>query len=491
LEFLFFEYMVWESDKTMRRESFSGRKALALLLALLLLAGAAPSPGAGGTAGAAEMPGLEVRGITTNPGTIKAGEAAAVGIAFCNNGESGIGDFSVALYAGGKPGDMLPVGQPQQVAFLEAGSAAALDFTWTPPAAGEYLLTARIILEGAVVAEDTLPVSAGESEPEPEPEPEAQPALTVTDIAVDPAQPAAGTPAAVTAALANSGNEAAENFTVALYAGDESGDMLPVGQPQLVAFLEAGSAAARDFTWTPLAAGEYLLTAKIMGEDATVVNEMTVRFAVGPAAARMAALEEEGPLQLVELCPANGSAEVPLDTEIYIRFNKPANIEPALPMMMNYHIGDGVTGTYFLQPNADRTVWSLPAGSAVLEYQKTYTITSFMKITDDAGTVLYQFGNPLLLFPTWRFTTAELEVPVPADIAVTDFPPRLQMGLSYPLGAVVKDKKGEVLDWPVDWQVISVKNGRADVDGRQPHRHRSGLVNVDCPAPGLPQYYKP
>ncbi|MCL6610367.1 MAG: PQQ-binding-like beta-propeller repeat protein [Peptococcaceae bacterium] len=184
----------------------------------------------------------------------------------------------------------------------------------------------------------------------------------------------------------------------------------------------------------------------------------SIDIAVEPAEAPFAALAEEGPLRITDLCPANGATDVSVNTAVYIRFNKPANIVKAMPVF-NGHIG--IAGQqYSLQPNEDRTLWSLAPGSIVLAPKTTYTVSSFMKITDpETGAVLYNFPAPA--FPAWQFTTAEEG---PSGIEITDCPRRLQVGQSYPLKAVVKDKKGNVLDWPVDWEVVSMNGGGATVD---------------------------
>lgn len=172
--------------------------------------------------------------------------------------------------------------------------------------------------------------------------------------------------------------------------------------------------------------------------------------------------EVYGPLQIVEKFPAPGATEVPLDTEIYIQFNKPVNITK----LGLGHIAFLGGGSHDLTPSPDRTKWFLAPGSASLEGGKTYNLLIMPMMVmslDMPPETLTLMPDPL---NPWTFTTQEAIANPPASIEITDCPSRLQVGRSYPLGAVVKDKKGDVLDWPVDWQVISVSNGRATVDGQ-------------------------
>ncbi len=198
---------------------------------------------------------------------------------------------------------------------------------------------------------------------------------------------------------------------------------------------------------------------------------------VKPAGAPQAPLGAEGPLQIVELYPANGATDVSVNTAVYIRFNKPAHLEN----VWRYYFGDPDEDHIFLvsdsgmepcilESNADGTVWSLAPGGASLQGGQTYEILSNMVIADaETGEeILHDAMDPYTYppFPDWRFTTMEQgEAPVPHSITITDAPGRLQMGQTYPLRAVVKDSKGDVLDWPVDWEVTGVQNGKAAVDG--------------------------
>lgn len=101
---------------------------------------------------------------------------------------------------------------------------------------------------------------------EGEEEPAGLPDLQVQSLSVDPAVPAYGSPATVTALVYNAGTGEAGEFTVALTAGGEG-----AGSSTLPS-LAAGAAAEVTFPWTPAAGGE--ITLAVTADSTEVVEEL-------------------------------------------------------------------------------------------------------------------------------------------------------------------------------------------------------------------------
>lgn len=238
----------------------------------------------------------------------------------------------------------------------------------------------------------------------------------------------------------------------------------------------------------------YSCAKKSVAETVYDNKEMTISEAVYGSDTRNLRGE---PLQIVELFPADGATEVEQDTQLYITFNKPVDfvylndkgdvITPPPPFCFHIQVAIGGSGGEYklLEHNEDKTIWYLPAGTLNLEKGKEYTVAGgpFTKVkAEEIGEILY--------IPNWRFNT-KIDIPPeeqPASIKITDYPLRLSVGDKYPLQAVVENKEGNVLaDYKVNWEAVSVTNGKAVVDkngyleGTQP-----GIVRLIARADKFP-----
>ena len=169
------------------------------------------------------------------------------------------------------------------------------------------------------------------------------------------------------------------------------------------------------------------------------------------------------PLQVVEIYPANGATGVPLDTEIYIKFNKPVEFENKVPFIPN-DIQVGTPG-YPLTPNEDSTKWSLASGSVSLEMEKEYEVIKHPLTTiKDKNS-----GQTFDSFPEWKFDTNPA---VANSIRVDNVKAHVGIGEKLQLSAAVLAVSGMALADTVTWS-----SGNTNIADISPDGLLTGIDN--------------